>query len=102
MILLRMKLISVQLQNIEIVLYMEINCLLLMQIAQEGLSYSSDNINWVIADYNPSRTLSRMIFINNLFFGTISNNSIYNISYDGINWNDYNYSTSEYWLALIG
>lgn len=73
-----------------------------MQIAQEGLSYSSDNINWVIADYNPSRTLSRMIFINNLFFGTISNNSIYNISYDGINWNDYNYSTSEYWLALIG
>ena len=67
-----------------------------------GISYSSDNINWVIADYNPSRTLSRMIFINNLFFGTISNISIYNISYDGINWNDYNYSTSGYWLALIG
>ena len=66
-----------------------------------GLAYSSDGINWVISDYNPSGTLSRMIFINNLFFGTISGSSTYVISYDGINWNEYNYSTSGYWLALI-
>ena len=63
---------------------------------------STDGINWVIADYNPSGSLSRMIFINNLFFGTISGSSTYAISYDGINWNEYNYSTSGYWLALIG
>ena len=66
-----------------------------------GLAYSTNGINWVIANYNPSGTLSRMIFINNLFFGTISNSNTYTVSYNGIDWKEYNYSTtSGYYLAF--